>query len=141
MSDRSPLSCDTFGAMWGGAMSLQEIFQGVQGWLAELWHYPIPWGALFLWAAIIVGAVGAVIAVAVVTTIFSGRGDLAMVKKTNFDVVFVATYDDGRSESFNIDKFTLRSGDHVARLIAGEWQPGGRLPAGKIVSVKRLVEG
>jgi hypothetical protein len=60
---------------------------------------------------------------------------LAMAKK-NSDVV--ATYDDGRSEWFNIDKFTLRSGDHVARIIAAERQSGGQLPAGKITSIKRL---
>jgi hypothetical protein len=58
--------------------------------------------------------------------------------KKNDDVVFVATYHDGRSEWFNIDKFTLRSGDHVARIIARERQTGGQLPAGKIVSVARL---
>jgi hypothetical protein len=44
----------------------------------------------------------------------------------------------GRTELFNIDKFTLRSGDHIARIIAGERQSGGQLPAGKIASVKRL---
>jgi hypothetical protein len=60
-----------------------------------------------------------------------------MAKKSD-DVVFVATYDDGQSEWFNIDKFTLRSGDHVARIIAAERQSGGQLPAGKINSVKRL---
>jgi hypothetical protein len=27
-------------------MSLQEIFQRVQSWLAELWSYPIPWETL-----------------------------------------------------------------------------------------------
>jgi hypothetical protein len=36
-------------------MSLQEIFRNIQGWLVELWSYPIPWGTLFLWAAIIIG--------------------------------------------------------------------------------------
>jgi hypothetical protein len=122
----------------GAAMSLQEIFQRVQGWLAELWSYPIPWVTLFLWAAIIVGAMGAFIASAVLTTLFGQRKGLAMVKKNSFDVVFVATYDDGRTELFNIDKFTLRSGDHVARIIAGECQSGGQLPSGKITSVKRL---
>jgi hypothetical protein len=60
-----------------------------------------------------------------------------MAKKSD-DVVFVATYDDGRSEWFNIDKFTLRSGDQIATIIAGECQSGGQLPAGTIVSVKRL---
>jgi hypothetical protein len=56
-------------------MSLQEIFQNVQSWLAGLWSYPIPWGTLFLWAAIIVGAMGAIIAVAVFTTVFNDGKD------------------------------------------------------------------
>jgi hypothetical protein len=71
------------------------------------------------------------------TFLFGKRDGLAMAKKS-FDVVFVATYDDGRSELFNIDRFTLRSGDQVAKIIAGERQSGGQLPAGKIASVKRL---
>lgn len=54
-------------------MSLQEVFQKVQDGLAELWTYPIPWGALFLWAAIILGAVCAVIAVAVLTAVLNHR--------------------------------------------------------------------
>jgi hypothetical protein len=120
-------------------MSLQEIFGRVQGWLAELWSYPIPWETLFLWAAIIIGAMGVVIASAVFTAVSGKRDGLAMAnKKSSFDIAFVATYDDSRTEWFSIDKFTLRSGDHVAIVIAGEWQRGGRLPAGKIVSVKRL---
>lgn len=36
-------------------MPLQGIFQNVQDWLTELWTYPVPLG-IFLWAAIIVGA-------------------------------------------------------------------------------------
>jgi hypothetical protein len=54
-------------------MSLQEIFQNIQGWLVELWSYPIPWGTLFLWAAIIVGGFVAFIALAVLPTVFGGR--------------------------------------------------------------------
>ena len=121
-------------------MSLQEIFQRVQSWLAELWSDPIPWETLFLWAAIIVAVTGAFIALAIFTMFFGKRDGLAMAMATKkgFDVVFVATYDDGRPDFFNIDKFTLRSGDHIARVIAGERQRGGQLPAGKIVSVKRL---
>ncbi len=33
-------------------MSLQEIFQKVQGWLAELRNYPIPWWTIILWSGI-----------------------------------------------------------------------------------------
>jgi hypothetical protein len=32
---------------------------------------------------------------------------------------------------------TLRAGDHIARVIAGEWQRGGRIPEGKIIRVRR----
>ena len=56
-------------------MSLQEIFQNVQSWLAGLWSYPIRWGTLFLWAAIIAGAMAAIIAVAVFTTVFGDGKD------------------------------------------------------------------
>jgi hypothetical protein len=110
----------------------------VQRWLAELWNYPIPWETLLLWAAIIVAVTGAFIALAMFTMFFGKRDGLALATKKGFDVAFVATYDDGRSEFFNIDKFTLRSSDHIARVIAGERQRSGQLPAGKIVSVKRL---
>ena len=56
-------------------MSLQEIFQNVQSWLTGVWSYSIPWGTLFLWSAIIVGAMAAIIAVAVFTTVFSDGKD------------------------------------------------------------------
>jgi hypothetical protein len=56
-------------------MSLQDIFQNVQSWLAGLWTYPILWGTLFLRAAIIVGAMAAIIAVAVFTTVFGDGKD------------------------------------------------------------------
>jgi hypothetical protein len=49
-------------------MSLQEIFHKVQGWLAELWNYPIPWGTLIFWAALILAAMAAIIALAVSTS-------------------------------------------------------------------------
>jgi hypothetical protein len=54
-------------------MSLQEIFQNIRGWLVELWSYPIPWGTLFLWAAIIIGGFVAFIALAVLPTVFDDR--------------------------------------------------------------------
>ena len=50
---------------------------------------------------------------------------------------FVATFEDGQKAHFDIDRFTLRGGDHLARFIAGERQREGRLPEGKIVSVQR----
>jgi hypothetical protein len=52
-------------------------------------------------------------------------------------VTFVVEYEDGSKVHINIDRFTLRSGDHVARLIAGERQRAGLIPEGEIKSVKR----
>jgi hypothetical protein len=53
------------------------------------------------------------------------------------DVPFIVEYRDGSKAHFDVDQPTLRSGDHVARIIAGEMQRRGSLPAGEIVSVKR----
>ena len=57
------------------------------------------------------------------------------------NVRFIAEYDDGSKELFDIPRTDLRSGDHVARIIAGERQrePIGfpRLKSGKIVRVYR----
>jgi hypothetical protein len=61
------------GAKAGAAMLLQEIFQNIQGWLVELWSYSIPWGTLFLWAAIIIGVIVVMITFAVLTTVFGDR--------------------------------------------------------------------
>ena len=58
-------------------MSLQEIFQNIQGWLSELWSYPIPWGTLFLWATIIIGGFVAFIALAVLIGNRKGRSSNA----------------------------------------------------------------
>jgi hypothetical protein len=44
---------------------------------------------------------------------------------------------DGSEHWIVIDRFTLRSGDAIARVIALEWQRGDRIPAGEIVSVRR----
>ena len=54
-------------------------------------------------------------------------------------ITFIATYEDGEELAFSIDKFTLRGGDHVARIIAAERQRTGELPPVKIVSVKRYI--
>jgi hypothetical protein len=54
---------------------------------------------------------------------------------------FIAEYDDGSKEPLDIDSYDLRSGDWVARIIAGERQrePIGfpQLKDGKIVRVYR----
>jgi hypothetical protein len=52
-------------------MSLQEISHKVQGWLAELWA--TPWGTLLFWAALIISAMSAIIALAISATV-SGDG-------------------------------------------------------------------
>jgi hypothetical protein len=35
---------------------------------------------------------------------------------------FIAEYDDGSTEAFDVRGVDLRSGDHIARIIAGERQ-------------------
>ena len=54
---------------------------------------------------------------------------------------FIAEYDDGSKEPLDIDSYDLRTGDWVARIIAGERQLGPigfpQLKAGKIVRVYR----
>jgi hypothetical protein len=54
------------------------------------------------------------------------------------DIAFVATYADGE-EWFMVDGAALQAGDGAARQIAAEHQRKGRLPAGHILSVARMV--
>lgn len=41
-------------------------------------------------------------------------------------VAFIAKYEDGSEDYFRVYRQDLSGGDHVARLIAGEWQRAGR---------------
>jgi hypothetical protein len=59
-------------------------------------------------------------------------------KKQETHILFAVTYEDGSVVQITIDRHALRSGDHVARIIAGEWQRDGRIPEGKITSVSRM---
>ncbi len=52
-------------------------------------------------------------------------------------ITFLAEYDDGTQEPFQIDQVTLRSGDHVAPTIAREKQQEGLLKPGTICKVYR----
>jgi hypothetical protein len=52
-------------------------------------------------------------------------------------IAFVAEYDDGSKDYFRVPRSALERGDHIARIIAGEWQRGGRLKLGNIVRVYR----
>jgi hypothetical protein len=52
-------------------------------------------------------------------------------------ITFVVLYDDGRTAGMSISRRHLRSGEHVARLLAREKQRAGELPKGKIVDVRR----
>jgi hypothetical protein len=56
-------------------------------------------------------------------------------------VRFVAEYEDGSKETFDVYRSDLRTGDHVARVIAGERQRESigfpRLKPGNIVRVYR----
>ena len=54
------------------------------------------------------------------------------------EVTFVVTLDDGSNHWITIDSFTLRNGDDIAPQIALERQARGQIPAGAIVSVRRL---
>jgi hypothetical protein len=60
-----------------------------------------------------------------------------MAKRSSKDVAFIVEYEDGKHAFISIDSFTLRNGDPIAIAIAHEWQEGGRIPPGKIKSVKR----
>jgi hypothetical protein len=60
-----------------------------------------------------------------------------MAKKKSDTIRFIAIYDDGNTAPFEVDTFTLRGGDYIARVIAGEMQRGGQLRAGQIVRIER----
>ena len=53
------------------------------------------------------------------------------------DTTFIVEYEDGGTTTITVDLWTLRTGDHIARVLANEWQRAGRIPKGKIKSVKR----
>lgn len=57
-------------------------------------------------------------------------------KSSNY-IRFQVSFDDGRISYFSTPRHDLRTGDHVARIIAREHQERGDLPAGKIVDVRR----
>lgn len=48
-------------------------------------------------------------------------------------VTFIAEYDDGSGELFDMDRFRLVRGDHVGILVAAELQDIGQLKPGNIV--------
>jgi len=54
---------------------------------------------------------------------------------------FIAEYEDGSTEPFDVYRYDLRSGDFVARIVAGERQRDPiefrRLKAGRVVRVYR----
>jgi hypothetical protein len=52
-------------------------------------------------------------------------------------IVFIAEYDDGTKEQFQIDHWAASRGGHVAWLVAGERQRDGFLKAGEIIRVYR----
>ena len=52
---------------------------------------------------------------------------------------FVAEYEDGLLGLFAVPECSLNQGPMpIASIVAHEWQADGYLPAGKIVSVRRL---
>jgi hypothetical protein len=56
-------------------------------------------------------------------------------------ITFVVMYEDGRTAGMIIRRGHLRPGNHVPRLIAREKQRAGELPKGKIVDIRRQIEG
>ena len=52
-------------------------------------------------------------------------------------VRFRVSFEDGRTAYFNTPRDDLRTGDHVAPIIAREHQDKGELPPGKIIAVRR----
>jgi hypothetical protein len=59
------------------------------------------------------------------------------VARKDESVVFVVEFEDGTRDHIYIDRYTLRSGDHVAKTIARERQQKGELPNKPIKSVAR----
>jgi len=57
-------------------------------------------------------------------------------KPTN-RIEFVAEYVDGNIAEFTVNRWSLRPGDHVARIIAMERQITGELPPGEVKAVRR----
>ena len=56
-------------------------------------------------------------------------------------VRFIVTYEDGSHDYMSVPAATLRSGDHVARVVAGEKQRAGELRRGEITGVRRDYSG
>ena len=52
-------------------------------------------------------------------------------------IAFIAEYEDGSEDYFRVDRWALRNGHDIARVVAGEWQRGGRVKPGNIVRVYR----
>ena len=53
------------------------------------------------------------------------------------DGKFIVEFEDGTRDYFFIEATTLRTGDHVARIVAGNRQAEGKLPKKPIKSVTR----
>ena len=60
-----------------------------------------------------------------------------MTKGKSVGVTFEVLFEDGTTDWIEIDQSSLRTGDHIARIVAGEWQRDGRLPDKPIKAVKR----
>jgi hypothetical protein len=59
-------------------------------------------------------------------------------KKPSEGIAFIVRMNTGTEYRLLIDTFTLRSGDHVARVIAKEHQRLGQIPKGEITEVRRV---
>ena len=54
-----------------------------------------------------------------------------MPNRTGAGVTYVAHYAHGSTTQ--IDRWTVKTGDHIARIVARERQDAGQLPGGEIV--------
>ena len=68
------------------------------------------------------------------------RGILLKRRRTD-PITFVAEYDDGYSEHFDVSRFLLARGDHVGIFVALELQDLGYLKPGSIVRAYRCCVG
>lgn len=61
-----------------------------------------------------------------------------MITRKDDSIHFEVTFEDGSTALLSLDQTTLRSGDHICHLIAGERAKAGLLPNKPIKSIRRL---
>jgi hypothetical protein len=59
-------------------------------------------------------------------------------RRRDTNIMFAVNYADGRTAYITINPKALEAGNHAARSVAHERQNKGEIPAGEIVTVKRV---